>query len=344
MKYKFISASGAGVIQNDAGQTILKTAEPATIYVNSNNLISIIFSNMQFTCMLADIDTIAGVAPTTIGDAIDKLYAVFPDAPVLPAGAGNPSVLVGLTAVNGSANTFMRSDAAPAINQNINPVWTNIHTFTQNPILKSDVPGLQFKQANDTTLGFLTAIPGVGTNLSTQAGLKLQFNAGTNQDAQLTLGINGEIGLGNPIQNGTAGQVIVSGGTGAPALWKSASVNVASDSKNAQTADINSPTFYAVPVTGIYRVSAFLVLTQAATTSSVLPSCSISYTEAVTGTAVQDKVTQTANTNLVGLHNGGSVVISAQQGSNIGYITSNYASSGATSMQYSIQIKIEFLG
>lgn len=50
----------------------------------------------------------------------------------LPGGFGgfaNPTASVGLTAVNGSANTAMRSDAAPPIDQTIAPTWTGIHIF-----------------------------------------------------------------------------------------------------------------------------------------------------------------------------------------------------------------------
>ena len=49
-----------------------------------------------------------------------------------PAGAGpaNPTATIGLTAVNGSASTFMRSDAAPTLSQSIAPTWTGAHTFT----------------------------------------------------------------------------------------------------------------------------------------------------------------------------------------------------------------------
>lgn len=49
-----------------------------------------------------------------------------------PAGAGpaNPGSSIGLTTVNGSASTFMRSDAAPALSQAIAPTWTADHTFT----------------------------------------------------------------------------------------------------------------------------------------------------------------------------------------------------------------------
>ncbi len=45
-------------------------------------------------------------------------------------GLANPTASVGLTAVNGSAATAMRSDGAPALSQAIAPTWTGNHTFT----------------------------------------------------------------------------------------------------------------------------------------------------------------------------------------------------------------------
>ncbi len=47
----------------------------------------------------------------------------------VPVGA-DPTASVILTAVNGSATTYMRSDAAPALSEAIAPVWTGIHKFT----------------------------------------------------------------------------------------------------------------------------------------------------------------------------------------------------------------------
>lgn len=41
----------------------------------------------------------------------------------------NPTANVGLTAINGSATTYMRSDAAPALSQSITPNWTGRHIF-----------------------------------------------------------------------------------------------------------------------------------------------------------------------------------------------------------------------
>jgi hypothetical protein len=45
--------------------------------------------------------------------------------------AANPTASIGLTAVNGAASTFMRSDAAPRIDQNIAPNWTGKHIFSK---------------------------------------------------------------------------------------------------------------------------------------------------------------------------------------------------------------------
>jgi hypothetical protein len=46
------------------------------------------------------------------------------------SGSGSdPTASIGLTTINGSATTFMRSDAAPALSQSIIPTWTGLHTF-----------------------------------------------------------------------------------------------------------------------------------------------------------------------------------------------------------------------
>lgn len=46
----------------------------------------------------------------------------------LPVGA-NPTAKVGTAIVNGSAATFMRSDAAPPVDLTFTPTWTGLHTF-----------------------------------------------------------------------------------------------------------------------------------------------------------------------------------------------------------------------
>lgn len=48
------------------------------------------------------------------------------------AGPADPTALVGLSTVNGVALTYMRSDAAPALDQSIAPTWTGNHIFASN--------------------------------------------------------------------------------------------------------------------------------------------------------------------------------------------------------------------
>lgn len=51
----------------------------------------------------------------------------------------NPSASVGLSAVNGSATTFMRSDGAPALSQAITPTWSGAHTFSSTVALNGNI-------------------------------------------------------------------------------------------------------------------------------------------------------------------------------------------------------------
>ncbi len=78
--------------------------------------------------------TVLGAA-TGGGQGVGTVNAVgvYDDGVLLANQVGaNPSALVGLSAVNGSAGTFMRSDAAPALDQAIAPSWTGIHTWSGN--------------------------------------------------------------------------------------------------------------------------------------------------------------------------------------------------------------------
>lgn len=88
----------------------------------------------------------------------------------------NPSATIGLTAVNGSANTFLRSDAAPALSQSIAPSWTGFHQFftagastTQLWSVSSTLTNAVFTNATATTLNGTTTIftNGTFTNATT---------------------------------------------------------------------------------------------------------------------------------------------------------------------------------
>jgi hypothetical protein len=63
----------------------------------------------------------------------DGTFAV----PTASVSFANPTASVGLTAVNGSASTVMRSDAAPALDVTIAPTWSGAHTHTNTISLNS---------------------------------------------------------------------------------------------------------------------------------------------------------------------------------------------------------------
>lgn len=77
-----------------------------------------------------NIQQFIGVGPTGPQGAPGATGPTGPQGPSGPSDAvANPTAQVGLTVVNGSANTAMRSDAAPPLNQGITPTWSGLHTF-----------------------------------------------------------------------------------------------------------------------------------------------------------------------------------------------------------------------
>jgi hypothetical protein len=84
---------------------------------------------------------------------------------VIPA-AANPTASVGLTAVNGVATTFMRSDAAPLLSQAIVPTWTGKHIHSggfldnSNVAISSAVTGIFLNGGNSAELGWINSAGG----------------------------------------------------------------------------------------------------------------------------------------------------------------------------------------
>lgn len=69
-----------------------------------------------------------------------------------PTGA-NPTASLGLTAVNGSAATFLRSDGAPALSVSIAPTWTALHTWTSTALGTAITSRLKLQNTTAATGG-----------------------------------------------------------------------------------------------------------------------------------------------------------------------------------------------
>lgn len=98
------------------------------------------------------------------------------------AAGANPTAKVGLAVVNGSATTFMRSDAAPPIDQTLAPTWTGNHTFTPGSGIGIVVNG----NAGYAQQWLLSGGAGVGVFLAAGAG-----QIGTTNNQPLQFFVNG---------------------------------------------------------------------------------------------------------------------------------------------------------
>jgi hypothetical protein len=125
-------------------------------------------------------------------------------------------------------------------------------------------------------------------------------------------------------------------------------VLVAKADATAQAANIAATTLYAVPASGagMYRVSCYVALTQPATTSSTIPACYAGFTDPDTNAVSTPWISSTSTGNTIGNTSVGqnTSAINAKASTNIQYGTTGYASSGATTMQYAIHVKLEYLG
>jgi hypothetical protein len=130
---------------------------------------------------------------------------------------------------------------------------------------------------------------------------------------------------------------------------------VAKMDQTAQAANFGPSTVYTVPSSGAgtYLVSCYVVLTQAATTSSTLPFCAVNWTDLDTSTVKSGNANELTSGSITGNNVGatgttggwlGVMTIQAAASSTIQIQTAGYVSSGATPMQYAAHVKVQYLG
>lgn len=143
--------------------------------------------------------------------------------------------------------------------------------------------------------------------------------------------------------NGTFSRATSVGGT--QVLHQINSTNLVSQAtpvdKLLQGANIVSATLFAVVTAGIYKVDAYTIISRAATTSSVLPSIVIGWTDADTSVVQSFTLTPSDSSNVLTSIQSGFMIVNAKAGTNITYSTTGYASVGGTSMQYSAHVRVE---
>jgi hypothetical protein len=109
-----------------------------------------------------------------------------------------------------------------------------------------------------------------------------------------------------------------------------------------QHANIAPTTLYTPPASGMYRVSAYLIVTTISSPGSTLPSLTIGWTDPDNNTAQTLVLTPTNTGNALTTYQDGTAVIDAKTAVAITYTTSGYTS-GGTPMQYSVHLRLESL-
>jgi hypothetical protein len=153
--------------------------------------------------------------------------------PIVVGGPANPTAKVGLTAINGTALTAIRSDGAPALDLNIAPTWSGIHTYpsglarmTSPRIVTSiaDTNGdIVFGIATDKITAVKAIKPEIGATTSTATSITLDStHSGTvllvSAAATITLPSAGSVSVGYNVMIIQTGSGLVSFAAGGNTL------------------------------------------------------------------------------------------------------------------------------
>ncbi|MCP3409229.1 hypothetical protein [Bradyrhizobium sp. CCGB01] len=122
------------------------------------------------TISVGTVTTVAYGNPATVTNSGTPSATVFDfEIPAGQDGAGtvaDPTATIGLTAVNGSASSAIRSDGAPALSQSIAPSWTGLHSFNAFPVKIGSPANAQSDPAISITRAFDNTGSGDGHGVS----------------------------------------------------------------------------------------------------------------------------------------------------------------------------------
>lgn len=113
----------------------------------------------------------------------------------------------------------------------------------------------------------------------------------------------------------------------------------------ALAADVPLSTLYSVPEGkgGLYQLTAVTVITQEATTSGTLPKITITYVDQDTGAPATAEIPGD-DENSLGATSEADFTLAIQEGTDIQFTCTGYASSGAAPMQYAVHLRAKYIG
>jgi hypothetical protein len=108
-----------------------------------------------------------------------------------------------------------------------------------------------------------------------------------------------------------------------------------------QGANISATNLVASPSTGMYKVTAYIIVTTVDAVSSTLPSVVITWTDPDNSTSQSLTLTATSTGNTLTTYKNASAPINVFSGAAIQYSTTGYLSNTASQMKYALHIRVE---
>ena len=118
-------------------------------------------------------------------------------------------------------------------------------------------------------------------------------------------------------------------------------VTASSVNLTGQGANISATNLVASPSTGMYKISAYIIVTTVDGVSSTLPSVVITWTDPDNSTSQSLTLTATSTGNSLTTYKSATVPINVFSGAAIQYSTTGYASNTASQMKYALHIRVE---
>ena len=295
----------------------------------------------------------AGSNPLASISATDTRGTVYSPIGGIPVGGGGGdfaqiSVFAGIALTSGSCTV--------TVTLNLTPVGT---TIGATAIVAYEVSGPSVVSALPRFVPVDTILGAVNLNAQGPGGVEgilPLFNGGTSADLSATGGtsqvltqssVGGVIAvrqLDYPDLTGTvAAPTYLTRTTAAAGLV----AELATQNLTAQAANKALTTLYANALAGLYRVSVYIIISQAATISSTLPDTQIVYVDRDSGATITVAATATSAGNTTSTFMTATVVINPTFNSTIQFAIGqsvSYASAGATPMQFAYRARLEYLG
>jgi hypothetical protein len=324
-----------------------------------------VFSAEYFSNQVWPNDQYAEVKITTLSSAN---AFILPSVRMGTGGTSNGYQLVVLGPTGSSNSCFIRKAIAG--------VLTTLITFSATPnvndVWRLDVTGTTLTASQNGSVVATTTDSSVTSGF---AGLEMFVSSGAISQAQANNWAGGSgtaAGFSGFIQNnGTAvvaltpasglingvasinlfpgqGCAIATDGTNFTATtWVPALVAVAN--RTVQIANVGATTLFAAGAlaAGLYRVTVYLVVSQAATTSSTLPDSRIIFTDQDSGATITIPATNGLSGNTLSTFAQATYEINVKASTNIQYDIGQvtpYASVGGTPMQFAYRARVEFIG